>query len=98
MYLYSSRLSTRGKIQPTAYQNTFLIFPPKKQDLAFTCGCLQISPIETIGMNCQILFSGNDKKIITNLSFAELTKRAVKVNAKVSIASLRLLIYVLALQ
>ena len=33
-------------------------------------------------MKCQILFSGKNKKNITNLSSAELDKVVVKVNAK----------------
>ena len=32
-------------------------------------------------MKCQILFSGKNKKIITNLSSAELAQRVVKVKA-----------------
>ena len=32
-------------------------------------------------MKCPILFSGNSKKTITNLSSAELAKRAVMVNS-----------------
>ena len=31
-------------------------------------------------MNCQILFSGKNKKTITNLSSAELAQRVVKIN------------------
>ena len=39
--------------------------------------------LETICMTCQILFSGKNKKNITNLSSAELAKRVVKVKFRV---------------
>ena len=39
---------------------------------------MQISPMETIGMKCQILFSGKNKKNI-NLSSAEKAQRMVNV-------------------
>ena len=40
---------------------------------------MQIVSNETICMYCQIMFSGKNKKNITNLSSAELTQRDVKV-------------------
>ena len=40
----------------------------------------KLSPLETICMKCQFLFSGKNKKNITNLSSAELAQRVVKVN------------------
>ena len=49
------------------------------QRLAFDISC-KLSPIEKICQNCQILFPLTNKKIITNLSSAELAKRVVKVN------------------
>ena len=39
----------------------------------------KLSPMETICMKCQILFSGRSKKNIINLSSADLAKRVVKV-------------------
>ena len=42
--------------------------------------------METIGMKCQILFSGKNKKNINNLSSAELPKRVVKVNIFVGVS------------
>ena len=39
----------------------------------------KLSPMESICMKCQILFSGKNKKNITKLSSAELAKRVVKV-------------------
>ena len=38
-----------------------------------------VSPLETICMNRQILFSGKNKKNISNLLSAELAERVVKV-------------------
>ena len=40
--------------------------------------------METICMKCQILFSGKNKKNITNLSSAEFAQRVVKVNDQAS--------------
>ena len=36
--------------------------------------------MEAICMKCQILFSGNDKKNVMNLSSAELAQKVFKVN------------------
>ena len=40
--------------------------------------------METICMGSQILFTGKNKKNITNLSSAELAKRLVKVKSEMS--------------
>ena len=40
-----------------------------------------MSPLETICMECQILFSGKNKKNITNLSSAEIAQRELKVKS-----------------
>ena len=50
----------------------FSYFFPRKQDLTFHA-------METICMNCQILFSRKNKKNTINLSSAELAKRIRKV-------------------
>ena len=45
----------------------------------FDISC-KLSPLETICMKCQILFSGKIKKPKTDLSSAELAQGMVKVN------------------
>ena len=40
----------------------------------------KLFPMETIGMKCQILFSGKNKKNVINLSSAEFAQRVAKVN------------------
>ena len=47
----------------------------KKTGLDISC---KLSPVETICMICQILFSGNKHENITNLSSAELAQSVVK--------------------
>ena len=42
----------------------------------------KLSPVETICMECQILFSGKNKKNMTNVLSAEVAKSAVNVNVK----------------
>ena len=49
------------------------------QKTGFDSSC-KLSTMETICMECRILFSGKDKKNITNLSSAEIAQRVVKVN------------------
>ena len=55
-----------------------IIFPRKREwteiDISY-----KLSPMETICMKCQILFSGNNKKNIINLPSAEFAQRVVKV-------------------
>ena len=48
------------------------------QKTEFDISC-KLSPLETICMKCQILFSGKNKKNIINLSSAELAQGVVKV-------------------
>ena len=48
------------------------------QEKGFDISC-KLSPVVTICMECQILFSGKNKNIIS-LSFAEFSQRGVKVN------------------
>ena len=51
-----------------------LIFQKSEYDVS-----CKLSPMETICMKCQIMFSGKNKKNIINLSSAELAQRVVKV-------------------
>ena len=68
-------LSTLGKIFSRRHIDWFSYF---SQKTGFDISC-KLSQLETICMKCQILFSGKNKKNITNLSSAELAKRVVKV-------------------
>ena len=54
----------------------FFLFS-QKTGLDISC---KLSPMETICMKCQILFSWKRKKTKYHLSYAELTQRVVKVN------------------
>ena len=54
----------------------------KKTDFDSSC---KLSPFKTICMKCQILFSGKNKKNITNSSSDELDLRVVKVNFRLSV-------------
>ena len=47
------------------------------QKKGFDISC-KLSPVETICMKCQILFSGKNKKTVTNLLSAEIAQRVVK--------------------
>ena len=67
--------STLGKIFSRWYFSYFSYF---SQKTGFDILC-KLSPIKTICMKCQILFSGENKKTIINLSSAELAQRMVKV-------------------
>ena len=49
----------------------YFYYFPRKQDLTFYANCLH-------WMKCQILFSGENKKTIINLSSAENAQRVVK--------------------
>ena len=49
---------------------------PQETDFDISC---KLSPMETICTKCQIMFTGENKKNIINLSSAELAHRAVKV-------------------
>ena len=49
--------------------------------IGFNISC-KLSPVETIHMKCQILFSGKNKKNINNSSSAELSLREIKVKAQ----------------
>ena len=87
MAFSGASLLTSGRIQQTTNWwcfFSFLIFP-RKQDFAFHANCLQfyfsqkkefdisckLSPLETICMRCQILFSGKNKKRYFKTSSAE---------------------------
>ena len=66
------------------YWNTILIFSQKTSCFYISCK-LSAYILISIGdnyMNCQNLFSGENKKNFTNLSSAELAKRVVKVNSE----------------
>ena len=56
-----------------------MFFSDFSQKTGFDIPC-KLSPLETICMECQILFSGKNKKNIINVSFAELAQKVVKVN------------------
>ena len=51
----------------------------KKNHFEISNVSCKLSLIEKIRVKCQILFSGNNKKNIINLSYAKLAKRVVKV-------------------
>ena len=55
-------------------------FFPLKTDFDVSC---KVSPMETICMKCQNLFSGKYKKNITNLLSAEFAKRVVEVKVHI---------------
>ena len=71
--LFDLMLSTLSKISADDILKQFSYFP-QKQDWTFHAN---LSPMETICMKCQILFSG---KNITSLSSAELAQKVVKVS------------------
>ena len=66
-------LSTLGK----NFSRQFKIFSYFSQKTGFGISC-KVSPLETLCMICQIMFSEKNKKNI-NLSSAELAQRVVKV-------------------
>ena len=72
-YLVDFMLST-VKFSANSIEIFFHIFP-RKQELTYDISC-KLSPI---CMKYHILFSGKNKKNVTNLSSAELTQRVVKV-------------------
>ena len=55
----------------------YFSFFPQKTGFDISC---KLSPLETICMECQILFPWKNKKNVNNLSSAELAKCVVKVN------------------
>ena len=65
-------LSTLGKV--TNWWYFFVFFSETGVDIS-----CKLSPIETVCMKFQILFSGKNKKNIISLSSAELAHRVVKV-------------------
>ena len=67
-------LSTLGKIFSRRHIGVFFF---SSQKTGFDISC-KLSPVETICMKCQVLFSGKNNKNITNLSSAELFVRVVK--------------------
>ena len=69
-------LSTLGKNFGKQHFELFFLIFPRKKDFDSSC---KLSPVETIYMKCQILFSGKNKKNI-NLSSAELAQREVNIN------------------
>ena len=72
-------LSTLGKIYRKRYIEFFLF--PQKTEFDMSC---QLSPIETLCLKCQILFSGRNKKNIIILSSAKLAQRVVMVKYNIS--------------
>ena len=69
-------LNHSGKSQelPISVDGLLKYFPKIGFDISY-----KLSPVETICMKCQILFSGKIRKNIFNLLSAELAKRVVKV-------------------
>ena len=49
------------------------------QNTGFDISC-KLSSMETICMKCEVLFSGKNKKNITNVFSSEFAQRVVKVN------------------
>ena len=74
-------LSTWSKIFSRRYIEISFIFFPENKIWHFK----QIVSLETICMKCQNLFSGKNKKYITNLFSAELAQKMVKVKYKLSL-------------
>ena len=68
-------LSTLGKIFSRQHLKYFSYF---SQKTGYDISC-KLSSKETICMKCQILFSGENKKNVINLSFAENAQRVIKV-------------------
>ena len=54
----------------------FFLFFMQETEVDISC---KLSPLETICIKCQILFSGKNKKNVINLLSAELAQRMVKV-------------------
>ena len=79
-----SMLSMLGKITADDILIYFSYFFQKirfdMEKIRFDISC-KLSPKVTICMQCQILFSGENKKNMINLSSAEFGHRIVKVNA-----------------
>ena len=71
-------ISTQGK---NFSREQFEIFSKK---IGFDSSC-KLSPLETICMKCQNLFSGKNKKNIINLSSAELAERMAKFKCEYTI-------------
>ena len=68
--------STLGKIFTRRHFEIFFFLILQKTGFDISC---KLSPMKIICMQCQILFSGKNKKNIINLSSAELAQRVVKV-------------------
>ena len=69
-------LSTLDKISVDDSFKIFFLFSPANR-IDNTC---KLSPMETICMKCQILFSEKNKKNIINMSSAEFSQTGVKIN------------------
>ena len=80
-------LSTLGKIFSRWHFEIFFSYFSQKTGFDISC---KLCRMETICMKCQILFSGKNKKNITNLSSAKLIKRVLKVKGKTLAFHLRL--------
>ena len=73
-----------GEIFSRQHFEVFFLFFPRFwffMQIISDISC-KLSPLETIFMKCLILFSGKNKKNITNLSSIELTQRVVKIKWK----------------
>ena len=76
-------LSTLGKIFSRQHTKIFFLFSQKS---GFNISC-KLSPLETVCLKYQILFSVKNKKNVTNLSSAELAQRVIKARAQLFKAS-----------
>ena len=69
-------LSTLGRIFSRRHIEVFFLF---SLETGFDISC-KLTPAETICMKCHNLFPGKNKKIMINLSSAELAQRVANVN------------------
>ena len=66
-----------GKISSDNILQCFILIFSQKTRFDILC---KLSPLETICMKCQILFSGKNKKNVMNLLFAEFACSMLSVN------------------
>ena len=75
--------SILGKLTADDILKYFAPPPPPPPKTGFDISC-KLSPMETICMKCQSLFSEESKNDITSLSSTELAKRVVKVKLHIA--------------
>ena len=71
---YSLEFDILGKIFSNRILKHFFFL---SQDIRFNSSC-RLFPYETVGMKCQTLFSGECKKNIVNLLYAEFSQRSIQ--------------------